>query len=245
MDFIEGRDLDKVVRTGGPMKVPRAVDCIIQAARGLAAAHERGIIHRDIKPANLLLDNQGTVKVLDLGLARITEEEETWKEGGQGKEGSLTASGIIMGTVDFLSPEQSDDAKRADHRADIYSLGCTLHYLLTGKPPYMADSVMQRIIAHYQKPIPSLLEARPEATPEVDAGLPEDDGQDSRSPAAVDARSRRGPGSRPEVAGRRARGFASSTTRVGDNPARASRRSGLPPRPPRIGKRRQRPRATT
>ena len=169
MDYIEGRDLDKVVRSNGPLKVNRALDCAIQAARGLLAAHERGIVHRDIKPGNLLLDTRGTVKVLDLGLARITEDEETWKGGGDaGEKASLTASGIIMGTVDFLSPEQSDDSKRADHRADIYSLGCTLHFLLVGRPPYSGESVMQRLIAHHHREIPSLREGRPEVPPGLD-----------------------------------------------------------------------------
>jgi serine/threonine protein kinase len=167
MDYVEGSDLDRVVRSGGPMKVARAVDCVIQAARGLAAAHERGIVHRDIKPANLLIDAGGTVRVLDLGLARITQGDETIEGGVSGP--SLTASGIIMGTVDFVPPEQSDDSKRADHRADIYSLGCTLYYLLTGKPPYTGDTLMQRLVAHHQKPIPSLSEARPDVPPALDA----------------------------------------------------------------------------
>jgi serine/threonine protein kinase len=167
MDYVEGSDLDRVVRSGGPMKVARAVDCIIQAARGLLAAHERGIVHRDIKPANLLIDAKGIVRVLDLGLARITQADETIE--GEESAPSLTASGIIMGTVDFLPPEQSDDSKRVDHRADIYSLGCTLHYLLTGRPPYSGETLMQKLVAHHRKPIPSLIEARPDVPPEVDA----------------------------------------------------------------------------
>ena len=167
MDYVEGRDLDRIVRTNGPLKVARAVDTIIQAARGLAAAHANGIVHRDIKPANLLLDAKGIIRVLDLGLARINQADDSIE--GPEKGPSLTQSGIIMGTVDFLPPEQSDDSKRADHRADIYSLGCTLHFLLTGKPPYSGESIMQRLIAHHQKPIPSLVEARPDVPPEVDA----------------------------------------------------------------------------
>jgi serine/threonine protein kinase len=167
MDYVEGSDLEKLVRTQGPMKVAKAVGCVVQAARGLLAAHERGIVHRDIKPANLLLDSRGVVRVLDLGLARITRPDETIEGGGSSP--SLTASGIIMGTVDFLPPEQSDDSKRVDHRADIYGLGCTLHYLLTGKPPYQADSIMQRLLAHHKRPIPSLTEARPDVPAEVDA----------------------------------------------------------------------------
>ena len=166
MDYVEGRDLDKVVRSGGPMKVPRAVDAAIQAARGLQAAHERGIVHRDIKPANLLLDARGVVRVLDLGLARVTHADDPLQAAGDGP--SLTRSGVIMGTVDFLPPEQSDDSKRVDHRADIYSLGCTLHFLLAARPPFSGESIMQRLIAHHQKPVPSLRAARPEVPAELD-----------------------------------------------------------------------------
>jgi serine/threonine protein kinase len=167
MDYVEGRDLERVVRSGGPMKLVRAVDCLIQAARGLAAAHGQGIVHRDIKPANLLLDSKGVVRVLDLGLARVTQGDDSVKDAASAP--SLTASGIIMGTVDFLPPEQSDDSKRADHRADIYALGCTLYFLLTGKPPYSGESIMQRLLAHHQKPIPSLRDARPDVPIEIDA----------------------------------------------------------------------------
>jgi len=166
MDYVEGSDLDRVVRASGSMKLVKAVDCVIQTARGLAAAHERGIVHRDIKPANLLLDTQGVVRILDLGLARITRGDDPTES--EASAASLTASGIIMGTVDFLPPEQSDDSKRADHRADIYSLGCTLHYLLTGKPPYSGETLMQKLLAHHQKPIPSLGAARPDVPLEID-----------------------------------------------------------------------------
>jgi serine/threonine protein kinase len=167
MDYVKGRDLDRVVRSGGPMKVARAVDCVIQAARGLLAAHEQGIVHRDVKPANLLLDAKGNVRVLDLGLARITQGDDSLSSSKAGP--SLTQSGIIMGTVDFVPPEQSDDSKRADHRADVYSLGCTLYFLLTGKSPYSGETIMQRLVAHHQKPIPSLIEARPEVPSQLDA----------------------------------------------------------------------------
>ncbi len=171
MDYVEGRDLDRVVHSGGPMREVggRRSNCVIQAARrgALLAAHEQGIVHRDVKPANLLLDTKGNVRVLDLGLARITQGDDSVSSSKAGP--SLTQSGIIMGTVDFVPPEQSDDSKRADHRADIYSLGCTLHFLLTGKPPFSGDSIMQRLVAHHQKPIPSLLEARPDVPSQLDA----------------------------------------------------------------------------
>ena len=165
MDFVEGADLARIVQANGPMRPQRAVDLIIQSARGLGAAHERGIVHRDIKPANLMVDAKGVVRVLDLGLARVSRAGD-WMHDG---ESNLTQSGIVMGTVDFVSPEQSKDSKRADHRADIYSLGCTLHFLLTGKPPFPGGTVMERLLAHHQDPAPSLRAARPEIPPDLDA----------------------------------------------------------------------------
>ncbi len=127
MEFVEGRDLDRIVRDRGPMPVSQAIDCLIQAACGLEAAHAQGIVHRDIKPGNLMLDSQGTVRVLDLGLARLVDAANPF---GQAAGARLTESGMYMGTVDFMAPEQAEDSRRADHRADIYALGCTLFYLL-------------------------------------------------------------------------------------------------------------------
>ena len=98
------------------------------------------MIHRDIKPGNLMLDTAGTVRVLDLGLARVIESTSTLA-GTAG--GPLTQSGVFMGTVDFMAPEQADDCKMADHRADIYSLGCTLYFLLTGRPPFGGDNLLR------------------------------------------------------------------------------------------------------
>ncbi len=128
MEYIEGIDLDGFVRNGGALPVAQAVDFMIQAARGLAAAHARGIIHRDIKPANLMLDATRTIRVLDLGLALI-------KEGAAGSAETapmtLTQAGAYMGTVNFMAPEQAHNSHTVNHRADIYSLACTLYYLLT------------------------------------------------------------------------------------------------------------------
>jgi len=124
MEFIEGQDLEALVISGGPLPIELALHCAIQAARGMEAAHAKGIIHRDIKPANLMLAKSGVVQVLDLGLARVIEGTSPL---GKSASGSLTQTGAYMGTVDFTAPEQADDAKKADHRADIYSLGCTLN----------------------------------------------------------------------------------------------------------------------
>jgi serine/threonine protein kinase len=166
MDYVEGNNLHRFIQYEGPLGLSRAVDFICQAARGLSAAHERGIVHRDIKPANLMLDLEGTVRVLDLGLARITRTD-AWMEGND-PDPSLTHSGTIMGTVDFLSPEQSNNSKMADHRSDIYSLGCTLHYLLIGSTPYSGTTLMERLIAHHQQPVPSLRALRPEVPESLD-----------------------------------------------------------------------------
>lgn len=110
------------------------------------------MIHRDIKPSNLLLDKKGRIKILDMGLARI--------EGG---EDGLTATEQVMGTVDYMSPEQATNTKTADARADIYALGCTLWYLLTGKKVYESDSMIGRLMAHRDAPPPSLVKARDDA----------------------------------------------------------------------------------
>ena len=166
MEYVDGRDLSQIVKEKGPLKVAQAIDYIIQAARGLQEAHDHGIIHRDIKPANLLLDASGTVKVLDLGLARISQPDEFVAESVSGLD--LTASGAIVGTVNYMSPEQAYDPRTADGRSDIYSLGCTLHYLLTGKAPFGGQTFMERLLGHRERPIPSLSNARRDVSAALD-----------------------------------------------------------------------------
>jgi serine/threonine protein kinase len=165
MKYIDGINLEGFVRNGGTLPVAQAIDYVTQAARGLAAAHARGIIHRDIKPANLMLDTTGTIRVLDLGLALLSEG------GAQSPEAAmtLTQAGAYMGTVDFMAPEQAQDSHTVDPRADVYSLGCALHFLLTGRPPFEGPTPLSRLIAHQQAPAPSLRDKRPDVTEALDA----------------------------------------------------------------------------
>jgi formylglycine-generating enzyme required for sulfatase activity/serine/threonine protein kinase len=164
MQYVDGKDLASIVKEHGPLEIRQAVEYVLQAARGLQYAHEQGIVHRDIKPGNLLLDKKGTVKILDMGLARIAGAEAAL--GGPER---LTATGQVMGTCDYMSPEQAMDTHAADHRTDIYALGCTLCRLLTGHPPYQGETLMKILWEHQQAPIPSLCQARPEVPAELDA----------------------------------------------------------------------------
>ncbi len=165
MEFVEGQDLNSLVRESGPLPVEEAVDCILQAAEGLKYAHQRGIIHRDVKPGNLLLDDEGVVKVLDLGLARFNDPDD-----GQEPDDAdpLTSAGMVMGTADYMAPEQASETRTADERADIYSLGCTLHFLLTGKRVFPEKTVWQTLSSHLDKPIPSLCELRADVPQTLD-----------------------------------------------------------------------------
>jgi serine/threonine protein kinase len=163
MELVEGSDLSALVKKNGPFSVEKVVHYILQAARGLEAAHKKGIVHRDIKPANLLLDKEGTVKILDMGLARLGCESDCVPQA------ELTSTGTVMGTVDYMAPEQAVDSKTADARADIYALGCSLFYLLIGKSTYEGDSLMNRMLAHREKPIPSLRAIRSEVPEQLDS----------------------------------------------------------------------------
>ncbi|QGQ22043.1 protein kinase [Gimesia benthica] len=186
MEYVSGTDLSELVKKQGVLSVGQALDYILQAAKGLEYAHQAGIIHRDIKPSNMLLDNNGTIKILDMGLARIDEVDE------ENPATALTQSGSVMGTVDYMSPEQAQSTHTADNRSDIYSLGCTLYYLLTGNSVYGGQTVVNRILAHRDQPIPSLTSANVQVPPSVDAiyqkmiaKLPEDRFQSMQ--AVIDA----------------------------------------------------------
>jgi eukaryotic-like serine/threonine-protein kinase len=158
MEYVDGPDLAAVVKNKGPLPLDLTLDYVIQAARGLEYAHASGVVHRDVKPANLLVDSRGTVKILDMGLARFDMAQVA---------GDLTQSGQLMGTVDYMAPEQAFDARHADARSDIYSLGCTLYRLLTGQPMYGGNSLLEVSLAHRERPIPDLASGRPEASPRL------------------------------------------------------------------------------
>ena len=152
MEYVEGRDLSAHVKKNGPFSVDKAVNYTLQAARGLEFAHGEGIVHRDIKPANLLLDKKGVVKILDMGLARIDVAG-----GDVAAQSELTGTGAVMGTVDYMAPEQGVSTHDVDSRADIYSLGCTLHFLLIRQARVLRrGTVTAKLLAHHHQPIPNL-----------------------------------------------------------------------------------------
>ena len=159
MEYIEGRDLQAIVEQDGPLEYHAAANVVAQAAAGLEHAHQRGLVHRDIKPANLLVDLKGTVKILDMGLAKFTPETRPTPD--------FSHDDQILGTADYLAPEQAANPRSVDHRADMYALGCTLYFLLSGHPPFAAGTSMERMAAHQQQVPPSLLLDRPDAPPEL------------------------------------------------------------------------------
>jgi formylglycine-generating enzyme required for sulfatase activity/tRNA A-37 threonylcarbamoyl transferase component Bud32 len=166
MELIDGTDLTKMVRDRGVLNVPEACDYIRQAALGLQHAFEAGLVHRDIKPSNIIVSRDGrSVKLVDLGLARLMENE---KAAGGDDGHRITQEGFVIGTPDFLAPEQARNPMVVDIRADIYALGGTLYYILTGKVPYDGANPTEKLIKHCTEPPPSLLPHRPDAPPPVD-----------------------------------------------------------------------------
>ncbi|MDP1562528.1 MAG: serine/threonine-protein kinase [Pirellulaceae bacterium] len=150
-ELIEGEDLSKLIARKGRIRPREAMFFIWQAAKGLAYAHQQGIIHRDIKPGNLILEKKRIVKVLDLGLARLRQVEI-----GATEDSTLTDSCRVLGTARYMAPEQARSAMTADERADIYSLGCTLYFVLMGQPPFRGATEIDTILAHSQEPTPEL-----------------------------------------------------------------------------------------
>src|SRR5206468_2208044 len=143
----------------GPLGVDETVEILKSVARGLRFAAGRGLIHRDIKPANLLLDAEGHVKITDLGLAlQVAEEDER-----------VTRDGTTVGTVDYMAPEQARDSRATSVRSDIYSLGCTSYFLLTGTPPFAGGEIPDKLRRHAIEPAPDVRKVRPDVPPLVSA----------------------------------------------------------------------------
>ncbi len=175
MECVAGTDLARLVRERGPLPVAEACEYARQAALGLQHAFEHGMVHRDIKPQNLIVTLAGQIKILDFGLARLASEvaapaasvapEVT--AAGIDPASSVTAAGVVLGTADYIAPEQAEDPHKADIRADIYSLGCTLYFLLTGQPPFPEGTLMQKILAHGKNTLRPLSDFRKD----VPAGL--------------------------------------------------------------------------
>jgi eukaryotic-like serine/threonine-protein kinase len=158
MELVDGIDLAKLVRQSGPLNANRAVDYVRQAATGFSYAHAQGIIHRDIKPQNLLVDRKQHVRILDMGLARLNPTNAAADPAAlSAAQTELTQSGVIMGTVDFMSPEQATNTRNANEQSDIYSLGCTLYFLMTGRAMFDGETCMERLLAHHQDSRPSLI----------------------------------------------------------------------------------------
>jgi serine/threonine protein kinase len=166
MEFVEGDNLEQLVRRCGPLPVAEACEIIRQAALGLLHLHEHGLVHRDVKPANLMLTPSGQVKVLDLGLARDLHEP------GEGER--ITSHGQFLGTLDYMAPEQCLDSHSVDNRTDIYGLGCTLYELLAGQPPFAGagyDSAFLKMKAHVEAPLPPIHERRPDVPEQLAIAL--------------------------------------------------------------------------
>jgi serine/threonine protein kinase len=161
MEFVQGMSLADLVSHKGPLPIAHACHFVRQAALGLQHAFEQGMVHRDIKPQNLMITSKGVVKILDFGLARLRSE--------RGKGGGLTDVNSFMGTPEYVSPEQATDARTADIRADLYSLGCTLYFLLTGGPPFREDTVVKMVLAQIEKEPTPVQELRADVPAELSA----------------------------------------------------------------------------
>jgi len=159
MEYVEGQDLQQITRPGRLLDFDAVARYIMQAADGLQHAHDNGLIHRDIKPANLLIDRKDVLKILDMGLARFSDDDAA----------SLTIQHDenVLGTADYLSPEQARNSHEVDARADIYSLGCTLYFLLTGHAPFPEGSLAQRIAKHQTEMPGDIRQDRPDCPVEL------------------------------------------------------------------------------
>ncbi len=158
-EYIDGINIRDLVARDGPLSIDDAVYYTRQVAEALQHALERDVVHRDIKPSNLLVTSNGHVKLVDMGLARSTSQDRS--------SADMTASGVTLGTFDYISPEQARDPRDADVRSDLYSLGCTLYFMLTGEPPFPEGTALQKLLSHGSQPPPDPRRFRPELGDEL------------------------------------------------------------------------------
>jgi serine/threonine-protein kinase len=171
MEYVDGANVDELVRQRGPLPVGYACDFIKQAALGLQHAHELGMVHRDIKPANLLIQRpQSTtsngyciLKVLDFGLARLASLDTP----GANRDSIMAVENTVMGTPDYLSPEQARNLHDVDIRSDLYSLGCTFYFMLTGQVPFPGGTTLEKLVRHSTVEAPPVEELRADVSPQV------------------------------------------------------------------------------
>ncbi|MGQ9574898.1 MAG: protein kinase domain-containing protein [Thermoguttaceae bacterium] len=158
-EYIDGVNLRTLIEQKGPLPLADALSYTFQVAQALAHAAARNVVHRDIKPSNVLITGEGRVKLIDMGLARL--------QSPPGPGGDLTASGVTLGTFDYIAPEQARDPRTADVRSDIYSLGCTLFFMLTGRPPFPEGTALQKLLQHQEEKPPDVRQFRPDLPEQV------------------------------------------------------------------------------
>jgi len=155
-EYIDGTNVRDLVNANGPLPLADALNFTLQIANALSHAWEREVVHRDIKPSNILITQDGLAKLVDMGLARLEQLD--------GATPDDTATGVTLGTFDYISPEQARNPRDTDTRSDIYSLGCTLYFMLTGRPPFADGSALQKLLLHQSEAPPDVREVRPDVS---------------------------------------------------------------------------------
>jgi serine/threonine protein kinase len=163
-EYIEGTNVRDLVIAGGPLSLADTVSYALQISDALTHAWERGVVHRDIKPSNILITADGQAKLVDMGLARVYQVGPS-----EQADHELTATGMTLGTFDYIAPEQARNPRDADTRSDIYSLGCTIYYMLTGRPPFPGGTPLQKLLSHQADRPPELATLRPDTPPALAA----------------------------------------------------------------------------
>lgn len=158
-EYIEGTNLRELVLSSGPLSLAQAINYTLQISDALVHAWQRNVVHRDIKPSNILITGDGQAKLVDMGLARLEHIEQ--------QEHEMTATGTTLGTFDYIPPEQARNPRDADTRSDIYSLGCTLYFMLTGQPPFPNGTAVQKLLRHQNDAPPDVRQFRPESPPQL------------------------------------------------------------------------------